>query len=361
MTKGTVWTLCLGVLAVSAVTLRAQEGRGTEAWTLVEDDLTSRERFMDLTLVTTWGEHTAPTSALALVRKADASGLTLAAVKMADEAAPHSRWDGDLRASTAIDYEFERVDRSNTLITVECDVLWDELESGRKGKWGEGNRFLVALLQEYPKGGPKFGDLERVEQGHPFGRPAYHFRIRNIRVGMGAMMSYGGGPAGPLGEFEKYTEGRKRYWLPGFISSAAKGQAPGDEKTYDGKKSSYPIGPTQKGGRIASDSQWRHVTWRVYPERLELYWRPTKDTAAADRLLFFMDIPMQSRAGNVEKALCRRLAASHGLTELKQLPPLYHWFPAARAVRFYFRGNKTYLANIVVSAKRLPAGGASAP
>lgn len=331
--------LVLGVGACST-------GRGPRD--LASDDFRTRDRFADLTLLTLWGGNREPVSALEVVRKADAAGLTYSAVKMKDDAAPHSRWDQDLRASTALDYTFPRVDRSNRVITVECDVVWDELESGRKGKWGEGNRFLVALLHGYPKKGPKFGDLERTKEGHPFGRPAYHYRIRNIAMGMGAMMSYGGGAAGPEGEFEKYNHDGKTYWLPGFISSPARGEAPGDEKSYDGTKSPYPKTPTRKGGRVASDKEWRHLTWRVYPERMELFYRRSGAPVEEDRQVFFMDIPRIPAGSDAVERLRKRLASAHGLEELKELPPLYNWFPTVEAVRFYFRGNKTYLANVRV-------------
>ena len=335
---------CAAYLGLLCCTGVAQET------TLIQDSLTNRDVFTDLTLLALWDANTSPTSGLQLVEKSDDAGLSYHAIKMADDAAPYSRWDQDLHASTAIDYTFAKVDRSNTTIVVECDVIWDELESGRKGKWGEGNRFVVALLHDYPPKGPQFGDLSKTQAGHPFGRPAYHYRIRNIRVGMGSMMSYGGGAAGPLGEFERYSDGSNTYWLPGFISSPAKGQAPGDERTYDGKKSPYPIGPTQKGGRVASDREWQHLTWKVYPERLELYCRATKDPAASDRLVFFMDTPRSPEHASDKASLCERLAASHGLPDLRQLPPLYNWFPSFEAARFYFRGNKTYLANVRITA-----------
>lgn len=316
---------------------------------LVRDDFASRDKLIDLTLVTLWGTNTSPTSALTLVNKSDASGLTYTAIKMADAAAPHSLWKQDLRTATCFDYEFGPVHRTSSVVIVEFDAFWDVLESGRRGNWGEGNRVAVMLMHDYPRGGPKFGELEKIEHGHPFGRPAYHFRIRNIHVGMGAMMSYGGGPAGPRGEFEKYNDDDKLYWLPGFVSSTAKGQAPGDEVSYDGTKSPYPKTPTQKGGRVASDREWRHVTWKVHPERLELFYRPSHVPVDADQLVFFMDIPRIPAGDNAETHLRKRLAASHGLERLKQLPALYNWFPTVRAIRFYLRGNKAYLSNVRIT------------
>lgn len=323
--------------------------------TLLQDSLTNRALFADLTLLAVWGDNSSPTSGLHLVEKSDDHGLTFPTIKMADDAAAYSRWDQALHASTALDYRFPKVNRSNTTLVVECDVIWDELESGQNGKWGEGNRFLVALMHDYPSKGPQFGDLERTASGHPFGRPAYHYRIRNCQGGLGVMMSYGGGPAEPEGEFEKYNDKGTLYWLPGFISSAAKGQAPGDEISYDGKKDPYPKTPTQKTLQgIASKTTWKHVTWVVMPERLEIYQRKSSEPAEKNQRVCFMEIPRYSPGSPDADVVCMRLSRIHGLIgeqELKQLPPLYNWFPEVEAIRFYFRGNKTYLANISVKAE----------
>lgn len=327
-----------------------------ETVVLASDDLATRERFVDNSLCALWGGREKPESALEVVAKTDTEGLTFRAVKMKDAAAPHSLWTNDLRCATCFDYEFPCVDRSQVTIRVEFDAFWEELESGRGGQWGEGNRLAVILIHDYPAGGAKFGDLEKRGEGHPFGQPAYSIRIRNTRGGLGAMMSYGGGPEDASGRFETYRDARGIWWLPGFVSSPAKGQSPGDEVSYEGRKDPYPKTPTMKTlGHIASDKQWRHVTWVIQPERMELYQRASREDPPKDRLVFFMAIPRVPADSALLDGLRETIGKAHGLegaNALKQLPPLYNWFGKVNAVRFYFRGNKTYAANLRIVVER---------
>jgi hypothetical protein len=316
---------------------------------IVQDDFSGDRKFIDVSLVAKWGPNQKPVTALKIAEKADKEGLSFKALSLDETAAAFSKWDQDLHCATCFDYAFPPLDRAATTIRVEFDAVWDELERGAKG-WGENNRLLVVLMHSYPEGGPKEGALAQLSPGHPFGRPAYHFRIRNTQGSLGAMMNYGGGWDDKDGAFEKYPKEEPRWWLPGFIASTQKGQAPGDEPSYDGRKDPYPKTPTIKTGScVASETCWKHYTWIVMPERLELYHRASKAGPQENKLVFFMEIPRLPADPAQWDAVRKRMGEAHGLTgerELKQLPALYNWFPTVNAIRFYMRGPKVYFANI---------------
>jgi hypothetical protein len=325
--------------------------------TVVQDDFAGERKFIDVSLVTKWGPNEKPVTALKIADRADTDGLTYKAVSMADAAAGYSKWDQDLHAATCFDYAFPAIERAETAIRVEFDAIWDELEKGARG-WGENNRLTVILMHSYPAGGPPAGALEQLAGGHPFGRPAYHFRIRNTQSSLGAMMNYGGGWEDKEGAFEKYPKDEPRWWLPGFIASNQKGQSPGDEPSYDGRKDPYPKTPTIKTSAcVASATVWKRFSWLLAPERLELWHRAAKGKPEEDKRVFFMEIPKLPADAAQTDAVRKRMGEAHGLTgekELKELPALYHWFPTVNAIRFYLRGPKVYLANVFVGTA--PAG-----
>jgi hypothetical protein len=158
-------------------------------------------------------------------------------------------------------------------------------------------------------------------------------------------MQYGGGKDS-LGEFEKYTNGPMAWWLPGFISG------PGGISPESSLQ--YPLGPVNRWTTftLASKTRWRHFTWKIFPEKLEVWTRSSARPEGNDTLTMRMVIPKRGPLGN----MLSTLQAGHGLgNPLDSLPTLYHWFPSFNGVRFYLNGgNITHLANIQLKSSYLP-------
>jgi len=198
-------------------------------------------------------------------------------------------------------------------------------------------------MHDYPDSIQNNTITDSVNAEAPFGRPAYSFRILN-RTAQGtnnyANMMYGGGKDSS-GEFEKYSSGPNSWWLPGFISGPG-GVAP------ESNAPEYPLTGVVRWRNFstASISRWKHYTWKINPERLEVKVRTSGLPAGQDTLLMFMVIPKRGP----ENEMLTKMQIGHGLSQpIDSLPILYNWFEKVNGVRFYMAGqNPTYFANISV-------------
>lgn len=294
-----------------------------------------------------WGTQSSPESGFRRELKADDSGLAFPALGITDSARKYASYQTlvSLKASLAIDYRFPVQTRSNDSMQLDFDVLWDTLVSG-----GNQGRLVVALLEGLPENIPFGTILDSVGAKAPFGRPAYSFRILN-RTPQGvnnyANMMYGGGKDS-LGEFEKFNSGLNSWWLPGFISGPGGISPEGSPQ--------YPLGPvnrwTTRG--LASANSWRHFSWKIFPEKLEIRTRASAQPEEPDSLTMWMVIP---KPGPVSHMLTK-LTEGHGLTQpLDSLPTLYRWFPQFNGIRIFFNGtNKAWIANIALKSTFNPVG-----
>jgi hypothetical protein len=313
--------------------------------TIFQDTFSDSLQYRDLTKVNLWGTNSVPTSGFKRGMKADASGLSFMSIFQTDSAKKYSGYQTptSLKAALAFDYNFSSLFRATDSMKLEFDVLWEETVSG-----GNPGRIVIALMHQNPSEIPAGAIVDSFQAKAPFGRPAYSFRILN-RIPQGtnnyANMQYGGGKDS-LGEFEKYSSGPFAWWLPGFISGPG-GISP--ESSVD-----YPRGPVNRWRRytLASKTAWRHFTWKIFPEKLEVWTRSSGRPEGNDTLTMAMVIPKMGPLPN----MLSTLQTGHGLTNpLDSLPTLYHWFPSINGVRFYLNGgNITHLANVQLKSSYLP-------
>lgn len=313
---------------------------------LVSDSFQSANQFRDLSSLLLWGSHSVPQSAFRLLAKPDGAGVVFNALNQTDSARKYSGYQAvnSIKASMAFDYRFPAFDRTDDSLLIEFDVLWDTLVSG-----GNPGRIVAALMHAYPGEIPFNTILDSVDAIAPFGRPAYSFRVLN-RIPQGtnnyANMMYGGG-RDPEGEFEKYNSGGNRWWLPGFISGPG-GVSP------ESNAPEYPLSGVVRWRNytIASRTRWRHFTWKIAPEKIEVFVRNAENQPGSDTLLMRMVVP---RPGPLPEMLAK-MQAGHGLSQpLDSLPVLYHWPRFVNGLRLYMAGaNSTHFANI--SVKGSPGG-----
>jgi hypothetical protein len=275
-----------------------------------------------------------------LVTKTDANGLSYTAIANSDSAIKYAGYvnPNSLKAGSAFDVDFPAINRENDTVTIEYDVIWDQLTSG-----GQNGRVVVGFLHDQPQRKAQFGDFDSVNAVAPFARPAYSVRIFNRLGGPGnnyANMMYGGGKD-TLGEFEKYgTGGTTLWWLPGFISGPG-GVSP------EGFDEGYPLNRTGarrfRARSLGSTSRWNHFKLKLMPERMEFYYRASG--GSTDTLAMFQSLP---KPGTVA-AMLAKINADHG-TSITDLPILYNYFPVLKGVRVFFNAqNKTYFANLKVT------------
>lgn len=327
---------------------------------LVEDNFITTDQFHDISTLLLWGDSTHPRSCFTLSEISDDNDLLYNAIHLTDEASPLSTYalvvEGkpSLRTASCFDYELEStINRISTKTTIEFDVLWEKYggTSSYPDRFGEFGRIVIMLLDDYPLGGPRFGDLDSVQMESPFGRPKYNMRIRN-----GApveeshpdydnysttLMLYGGGHD-IEGEIEKNAENTT--WYPGF-SSEAGGGAPGQPASSD-----YPAVATKKGIKPwywVSTTEWLHYTWVIEPEELRIYVRPSAEDSNSDSLISVMSIPKDLYGDDYITTMINDV---HG-SSISSPPPNYNWFETFSAIRVYFRsynGNITYMANLKI-------------
>jgi len=315
--------------------------------TVINDDFSDSLKYRDLTQKMTFGSYVLPVSGFKRMAKTDLNGLSFSAITQTDSARKYAGYinPNSTKASLAFDYRFPEIDRTTDSISVEFDVLWGQLVSG-----GNTGRIVVTLMDNLPESIPVGSITDSIASLAPFGRPAYSFRILN-RIPQGvnnyANMMYGGGNDS-LGEFEKYTSGNNRWWLPGFISGPG-GISP------ESNIPEYPLGPVNRWRNytLASATNWRHFTWKIFPEKLEVWTRSAALAAGNDTLVMRMVTPKQ---GPLPEMLSK-LQLGHNLPTLPDsLPTLYHWFQKVNGVRFYLNGqNQTYFANISIKASFIPS------
>lgn len=301
---------------------------------------TSNPAYTDLSLLTSWGNNPTPTSCFKQVQKSDAYGTTYNALTLTNQALNYSgyRDSASLKAASCIDYYFPAIVRSQDTIVVEFDALWDSLSHS-----GQDGRLVVALMYDMDQA-PPFGALiDSIDAEAPFGRPAYSFRIINRKPNTSqlnyANMQYGGGKDS-LGEFEISKDSlQKKWWLPGFISGPG-GIVP--EGTNQ-----YPNAPVLRygGQTLASDSQWNHFRWVVYPKGLKLYFRHSSDPDSTEKEAMHLRNP---NFGTVPDVLAD-LNNTYG-TSVSSLPTYYNWFNHFTGLRFFQNNLKrSYLSNVKVT------------
>jgi hypothetical protein len=304
---------------------------------LVNDNLADRTKFIDNTKLTLFGSNSTATTGFNLASKMDGAGLAYNALTLTADAQANSGYvtTNSLKTLTSIDYQFnELVDREANELTIEFDGVWDA-----QGSSGENGRLVVTLIDAYPTGGANFGDVDNIGLSSPFGRPIYNVRIRNNTTASanGPLMLYGAGTV-PQPDWEIYSATPNNWWLPGFSVQAGGGSP--------GSLPNYPVSGTYKvATSITSITKWKHYTWKIMPEKMELYQRNSDQSAASNTLVMFMQIPK-----NISNSyVLNSINTAHGTTATT-MPPNYNWFQFANAVRFYWRGaDNSHLANIKVT------------
>jgi hypothetical protein len=328
---------------------------------LVYDNFEDFSKLRDASILVNWGDHNEAVSCFELGEITDNAGLSYQSIYVHSLASPYATYHplvngkASLRTMTFFDYVFPVVDRSDKIVSITFDALWNRYDGG----YGETGRLVVTLVDDYPEAGLRRGDIDSLQLEAPFGRPKYNLRLRNSQPvdpthnqyvhRSPTFMLYGGGHD-VRGEFEKSAN--YGYWMPGF-SSEAGGGAPGQPSEAD-----YPTGvatkKSDKPWEWHSISDWYRYTWVIEPEIMRLYMRPSAFDVSQNQLISQMVIPRtdQGMAYSLQK-----INEVHGTT-ISSLPPLYAWHDKFNAIRVYFRGfndNIAYLANFSVSLKELSA------
>jgi hypothetical protein len=304
---------------------------------LVEDNFENRNKLIDNTLLLNWGTYGSPQTGFSLQTRTDASSptpLTFNTIALTDSGVRHSGYTAanSLKTLTSIDYQLPiTLNRAVGDIKIEFDGIWNGQDNG-----GESGRMVVTLMGSYPAGGARFDEVYDTTLDNPFGQPLYNIRIRNTSGSNGPLMLYGAGNS-THPEWEIYGTA-PGWWLPGF-SVQAGGGSPGSGPDY-------PASGTKKSPlATTSTTIWRHYTWIIKPERLELYYRNSNQPASSDILIGFMQTPSTSDP----VAQLAQINAAHG-TSATQLPPFYQYYNNFNAVRFYWRGAvNSHLANVRIS------------
>lgn len=331
---------------------------------LVQDNFTDRSKIKDLSLLLLWNNFSTPTTCFDIVDKSDNAGLTFKALvgKVANSisftyAATDSLGRGTLKTHSAFDYELPIINRNNCTIKIEFDIIWRKLDDLKSngGNYGENGRIVVALVNNYPSGGPVYNALNNTTTKYAFGNPIYNMRIRNpTPVNSGhadyvesspTFLLYGGGHE-LEGEFEKSTS--PLFWLPGF-SSEAGGTSPGQPSSVDYPNSTVATKKSPKPWNwVASTTQWKHISWIIEPEVMKIYKRPSSLSSGYDTLVSIMSIPKDSFGTSY---ITNKINAIHS-TSITQLPKDYYWGGKFNAIRFYnraWRKNMAYFANVKVT------------
>lgn len=325
---------------------------------LVIDPFTDLNQIFDLSKLVLWGENTDTTSCFTTSLINDFGTTGYNAIHVSDAATPYSTYVPEvnghqtLRTTSCFDYSFGKIDRIDKNITIEFDLLFSQYDSG----YGEQGRMVITLVDDYPDGGLRPGDIDSLQLTAPFGRPKYNLRLRNsMPVSESnneyihrspSFMLYGGG-LDAEGEFEKSADWG--YWMPGF-SSEAGGGAPGQPSASD-----FPATGTKKSDKPwqwNSTDYWHHYTWQIEPELMSLYMRRSSDNESENTLVARMSIPQDDLG---EDYIIEKMNEVHGTT-INTLPPLYKWHPSFSAVRIYFRGfngNIAYLANLKIAFENI--------
>lgn len=331
----------------------------------ITDAFADRSKFIDLSLLETWGP--APLAngrtAFQLANKT-AGGTTLPALALTSEAFGYSGITGadQLKTMSAIDYVFPmEIDRRSTTVEIVFDAVWDQIGTG-----GENGRFIVTLMNDYPPGGPVTGDINNVSDPMAFGRPIYNVRIRNNSTTANpSLILFGAANNNPTPLWEK--DGTGTQWLPGFSQQSCFG-APGSACNpvlstiaTNTATNTYPNTGTRRGtGVITSTTAWRTYRILFEPYRISLFSRlasvPRGTAWTVSDRDNFMEIP-----DDADPQAINKINAAHG-SNATQLPHFYDWFQFAEAVRLYWRAgggttpplNNAWIANLEINATQDP-------
>lgn len=319
-----------------------------------EDFSNSNPIYIDNGQKLLWGASQTNAKVFVQSLKKDSSNLAFKCLQLSDSAIKYFDYTNPLGTKTmsSIDFELPRQYRGNKVLKVEFDALWDTLFL-----FGETGRIVITLVDSLPIGGAPYNVLGKTNLRNPFGKPIYNVRIRNTVYTLGdvtsfrsgGLMMYGSG-TGPDPEFEKYQSTQipsNQWWLPGFSTQ------PYDpalrESGTPGLAAAYPLSPTQKNPAkvMASKRIWKHFTWIIFPERLELWYRNSNQDSSKNELFFFMEIPVDSLG--LDYAL-EKINMAHG-SSIAKLPRYYKWHSTFNAIRVYVRGrDQVYLANFKVTS-----------
>ena len=150
---------------------------------------------------------------------------------------------------------------------------------------------------------------------------------------------YGGGHT-RLGDFEIFSQGNNKWWLPGF-STEPGGTSPGSTGVF-------PIGGCMqiRNVQIASVTNWRHFTWTLFGDRMKLEVRNTKDPESTNQPVMEMYLP---KVDTLNPGPTIAAFNAHYNVNLTQLPRLYYWFPKLEAFRFFWNaGSNVWLSNLKI-------------
>lgn len=287
---------------------------------VVQDDFSGPQQFVDLSLLHVWGSNAAPQSAFQFGSVSDNDGLSYNALSMTDSAMKYTNY-GQLReistkALNCFDYHFTPITRTNDTIQLEFDVLWETLSNS-----GEGGRINVIFLHDYAAQNLGLGandSVDNVNNPDPFGKPAYHFRLRNRSIpSLGGFVGWGGGNRLDGRLYLHLANGDTVHWLPGAVAESGTGNYP--------SRASITF-----NNPVASATQWRHITCVITPTHVRLFQRNSGAPASANQQ--FVELPASQNPSNS--------------------PVLHQWFDGINALRFYaygIPGNRTYWANIKLS------------
>jgi hypothetical protein len=301
----------------------------------ISDAFTNRSTFIDNTLLTLWGSHTSPVSALMLTEKSDNGGRKFASITLSADGIRNSGYtaSNSLKTLTSFDYLFpSQIDRTTTSVEVKFDALWSATNSS-----GENGRLGINLVADLPAGGAQFQQVLDTSLPDPFGKPIYNVRIRNNSSSSnGSLILYGAEDNQPWPQWEIYRGGSNNWWLPGF-SVQSGGGSPGTGPNY-------PFSGTRKANSIiASRTEWRQYRIVFEPKLISLYWRRFGATN------WTLDNSMYIPFASDPDALAQ--INNYHKTTATQLPPAYDWFRYANAVRIYFRGaSQAWVANLQINA-----------
>lgn len=331
----------------------------------ITDAFTDRSKFIDLSLLETWGPAPLANGRTAFqLANRTAGSTTFAALALTSQAFGYSAITGadQLKTMNAIDYVFPlEVDRRSTTLEIVFDAVWDQVSTG-----GENGRLVVTLMNDYPPGGPASGDISNVTNPAAFGRPIYNVRIRNNSTTANpSLILFGAANNSPTPLWEK--DGTGTQWLPGFSQQTCFG-APGSACNpalpiiaTNTASNQYPNTGSRRGtGVITSTTEWRTYRLLFEPYRISLFSRsasiPRATAWTTGERDNFMEIPDDADPQAVNK-----INTAHG-SNATQLPHYYDWFQFAEAVRFYWRAgggttaplNNTWIANLQISATQNP-------
>ena len=296
-----------------------------------------------------WGSGQNSDKSFRLSTRTDTAGLSFPCLSLTDSSMKYWLYTNPkgLKTLSSIDFSFPSFARQNKTISIEFDAIWDVLNG-----FGENGRLVCTLLDSLPVGGVPSNAIDQLQLRNPYGKPMYNIRIRNALPipsdpvnRSGGLMMYGSGTDSDP-KFEVYQSAAvptEKWWLPGF-STQPFNPVLGETGT-PGSASPYPLSPTQKDPAkvMASTKLWRHFTWILKPERMELWYRNSNQDSSQNQRFFFMETPYDSLG---DAYVVAKINQAHG-SSLTSPPRYYSWYSSFNGVRFYFSGrNQNYLTNI---------------